>query len=208
MARRCLRRRCRRLLAVGQDASWPDAGLGLVVIPPATVRQGGAGGSTLVSCPSGGAGITGTGAASTLRRWPPTVTLAAVPARRRLILSVGRRIHEGAHPAAGSRCRWPHWFPPGQPGWAAHRSPGTTVTTHRAGRRGDGHAGRLPEPDAGSAVRLHCGQGWSGLVSPGLHRADDELHARTERSPIVPTVGWSDGEAVRRQSRPTKEHDP
>jgi hypothetical protein len=61
---------------VGQDASWPDADLGAGGdAPPLPVRQRGAGGSALVSCPSGGVGITGTGAASTLRRWPPTVTL-------------------------------------------------------------------------------------------------------------------------------------
>ena len=89
-----------------------------------------------------------------------------------------------------------------QPGWPGgnqcghrHLDPDAGCA-HRPGRRGAGHPGHLPEPDAGSAVRPDCGQGWSGAREPGLHREDDELRARTERRPMAPTVGGGHGEAV------------
>jgi len=60
-----------------------------------------------------------------------------------------------------------------QPGWPGgnqcghrHLDPDAGCA-HRPGRRGDGHAGQLPEPDAGSAVRPSCVRAGQGLVSPG-----------------------------------------
>jgi hypothetical protein len=123
-----------------------------------------------------------------------------------------------------------------QPGWPGgnhcghrHLDPDARCA-HRPGRRGHGHAGQLPEPDAGSALRPDCGQGWSGAREPGgsgrreAAREDrtqpDRCAAHVSSAPEVlpslaytmcgwdPTVGGSHGEAVGRQSRPTKEHDP